>query len=242
MTLLVFMYHRAKEGKYGNSSAMLDEHFAHMAANCNCVLPGEQLDKNRINVCISFDDGYYDFYRIVYPLLQKHSLKAILAVSPAMIVENPTATEDERLGMSHKKCYKQPQKGGFCSWSELKEMVDSGIVQIASHGMTHTRLDDKNVNLSKEIGSSKLLLQEKLGIAVESFVYPFGRFDKKAHEAVKNSYSFAFRIGQASNHGWDQQMLYRIDADNMESATALFSPLRRIGYFVKAVANKIRGV
>ena len=79
MTLIVPMHHKASAGRHGNSADMLDAHFAFVARNCRCVLHGEPLDPAGPNVCLAFDDGYFDFYAVVFPLLVKHRLRAVLA-------------------------------------------------------------------------------------------------------------------------------------------------------------------
>lgn len=80
MTLIVPMHHKVSAGRHGNSADMLDAHFAFVARNCRCVLPGEPLDPAGPNVCLTFDDGYFDFYAVVSPLLVKHGLRAVIAV------------------------------------------------------------------------------------------------------------------------------------------------------------------
>src|SRR5207253_3666710 len=87
MNLLVLMYHRARAGRHGNDPAMLEKHFRHIAANYRNVLPGDALDANRLNVCLTFDDAYFDFYATVYPLLMRHQLRAVLAVPPLVVRE-----------------------------------------------------------------------------------------------------------------------------------------------------------
>ena len=55
---------------------MLDAHFAHISRQYRNVLPGEKLSVGALDVCLSFDDAYFDFYAIVFPLLKKHGLSA----------------------------------------------------------------------------------------------------------------------------------------------------------------------
>jgi peptidoglycan/xylan/chitin deacetylase (PgdA/CDA1 family) len=241
MRLLALMFHRARAGRLGNSPAMLDEHFAHIAAHHACVLPGESLDSRRLNVCLTFDDGYFDFYAIVFPLLEKHGLRALLAVPPVVVQEYTDATAEFRLQAEPDVDYAHPSYGGFCTWAELHEMAQSEHVTMAAHGFTHCRLDRENVDLHTEIVVPQTLLASRLGQPVDSFVFPYGRFTPAARHRVQRSYRHAFRIGGADNPGWDAPLLYRVDADEMEAPHALFTSARRARYRACYLWNRLRG-
>lgn len=235
------MYHRARAGRLGNAPEMLDAHFAHLARHCACVLPGEPLATERLNVCLTFDDGYFDFYAIVFPLLKKHGLRALLAVPPIVVREHADKSADVRLQAEADVNYIHPNYGGFCTWAELREMAESGSVTIAAHGFTHCRLDRENVDLATEIETTQALLSTRLGQVVDSFVFPYGRFSGPALERVQRTYRYAFRIGGADNSGWDDGLLYRVDADAMTSPTALLTPTRRLKYRARHAWNRLRG-
>ncbi|HWA08086.1 MAG TPA: polysaccharide deacetylase family protein [Opitutaceae bacterium] len=241
MTLLALMYHRARDGDFGNAPAMLDAHFAHIAAHYECVLPGEPLAPGRLNVCLTFDDAYFDFYAVVFPLLQKHGLRALLAVPPVVVREQVDAPTVKRLRANPSVEARHPHDGGFCTWPELREMADSGQVMIAAHGFTHCRLDDPRVDLQTEIEVPRQLLSARLGQPVDSFVFPYGRFGRAARERVRRCYRHAFRIGGADNAGWDSHLLYRVDADRMAAPDALFTSRRRAGYRARFFWNRLRG-
>jgi len=241
MRVLALMYHRAQAGRHGNSPGMLDAHFAHIAQHHACVLPGEHLDPRRLNVCLTFDDGYFDFYAVVFPKLQKYGLRALLAVPPVVVREECDLSVDTRLSAAPGIDYDRPHYEGFCTWPELREMAHSGHVAIAAHGFTHRRLDRDDVDLHTEIVMPKALLATRLGQPVESFVFPYGRFSQAALQRVRECYPYAFRIGGADNSGWDRPLLYRIDADEMKSAGSLFTGTRLAGYQLRHAWNRIRG-
>lgn len=150
--------------------------------------PGDPLEKG-VNFCLTFDDATSDFYEVVFPLLKVYQLKAVLAVPTAFI-----------------------GKKGYCSWEQLDEMNKSGLVKIASHSATHLNLTQKGVDLDFEILASKKQLEEQLKIAVDTFVYPFGKFNQVVQQRVKKHYSYIMRIGMAYNYGW-KNLIYRISAD-----------------------------
>lgn len=240
INLLTLMYHRGVAGPDGNSREMLDAHFAHISRHYECVLPGEPLRRDRLSVCLTFDDGYFDFYHVVFPLLQKHSLRVLLAISPGLVPERSTRSAAERLRLPAGEDYPHRSPDGFATWSELRELARSGRVKFAAHGLTHAALDDPAADLRREVLQSGLILEEKLETPVDSFVYPYGRFSRTAHALVRENYRYAFRIGHAGNFDWNAPLLYRISADNLPTPAAPFARSSRRRYFCRALWNRLR--
>lgn len=238
--LLVFMYHRAKPERHGNPADMLDAHFRVVAERCRNVLPGELLAPGKVNVCLSFDDAYYDFYAVVFPLLRRYQLRALLAVPPGVIRDRVDATAGERLRVESAAGFAAPEQGAFCTWPELAEMTESGLVTIAAHGQTHCRLDGPEADLAGEIAAPRRELESRLGRRVASFVFPFGRFSPQALQYSGKHYAYRFRIGGAMNRGWHGGPLYRVDADRMASPGALLAPARLLRYRVRYAWNRLR--
>ena len=76
-------------------------------------------------VLLTFDDGYESFYRIVYPLLKEYNYPAVFAVVTSLLDQAPNSMVvfgDTRIA-----------RGAFVTWPQIKEMSDSGLVEIASH-------------------------------------------------------------------------------------------------------------
>lgn len=240
MTLLVLMYHRAQAGPHGNPAELLDAHFAHVAATYPNVLPGEALTPDTLNVCLTFDDAYFDFYTTVFPLLKKHGLRALLAVPTSVIRDRVDASRAERLGIEAETAFGNPSRGGFCTWDELEEMSASGRVRMAAHGFTHTRLDTDQARLDTEIDAPQAILRARFADSADSFVFPYGRYSERSLRQAQSRYRYLFRIGGAVNDGWDRRLLYRVDADRMESPWSLFSPARMMRYRARNVWNRLR--
>ena len=240
MTLIVPMYHKASSGRHGNAVAMLDAHFAFIARHCHCVLPGEPLDGRRLNVALTFDDAYYDFYAIVFPLLAKHRLRALLAVPVALIGERADGSASTRLQACSQRLHDSCVPGAYCTWPELTEMAESGTVRVAAHGFNHVRLDLPESDLHTEIVVPQTLLAARTGQDVSSFVLPYGRFASAALASAKEHYRYVFRIGGADNDDWTGRLLYRIDADEMSAPDALFSRHRMASYRLRRHWNVLR--
>ena len=106
--------------------------------------------------------------------------------------------------------------GKSMSWDQLAEMRDAGV-DIESHTYSHSDLkrpgllrgqDDSRGSsertsrrsacdgwLRKEIIGSKQVLEKQLGIKVNAFAYPFGIYNARARELVKEAgYEAAFTV------------------------------------------------
>jgi peptidoglycan/xylan/chitin deacetylase (PgdA/CDA1 family) len=68
-----------------------------------------------------------------------------------------------------------PAKYSPCSWSELREMADSGLMEIGSHTMTHPILSSVTDEESfDELTRSRAQIEEGIGRSVRSFCFPNG--------------------------------------------------------------------
>ncbi|HXE96131.1 MAG TPA: polysaccharide deacetylase family protein [Dongiaceae bacterium] len=244
--LICPLYHRVNKEVYSNSLEIMDAHLRHIAGHCHVVLPGEPLSGQKLNVCLTFDDAFFDFYHLVFPLLKKYSLRAVLAVPAQYILDDTAVPVDVRLSVPHEESHHDgvyQLKAPYCTWKELKEMSESGLVSIASHSYSHSAIrSDGSVDLDLELSRSKQILEEKLGITVRTFVYPYGTYDKGACQAVKRNYEFAMRIGNAVNFSWCNTtgVTYRVNADGMTDPYELFGTGNMIGYYWKLFTNIIR--
>lgn len=226
--MAALMYHRVGTGKHSNSLEMLKSHFTYLKDRFPVLLPGETLPKKKISVCLTFDDATFDFYHTVYPLLRELKMRALLGVPAGYIVEKTTLSTQERLSTPYPLMMQEgiyEKKVPFCTWEELKEMASSGYVEIASHSYFHCNLTFSFVDLEREVLLSKQCLEEKLGVEINSFIYPFGKTNPRVHEKVAEHYKYAFRIGSGINFGWGKGKtpLMRLQGDNLSSPTSPLS-------------------
>ncbi len=218
--LVTLMYHRVHDPINELPTDNFKKHLLSLVEQYNIVCPKDKLSNKKLNICLTFDDAYCDFYSVVYPLLLEYNVKAILAVSPAYIQEQTTLPMTQRLQVPYPKGMEPniaQSQVPFCTWQELKQMQQSGHVIIASHGFEHASLASPKANLKKEIISSKKILEEKLNTQIDYFIYPYGDFTRKNHRLVTKHYQLGFRIGSASNPHFspNSKMIYRVDADHL---------------------------
>lgn len=229
------MYHHVGADKLSNSPLILEKHFQHIKDNFNVVLPGETLAESTVNICIVFDDASYSFYHYAFPLIKKTGIRAVLAVSPKFIAE--TAGEKAPQSRLQVPAYSMMdgdtymQSIPFCTWQELTEISDSGFVKIASHSYSHRNLL-ASPDVENEVVEAKRILQERIGREVDTFVYPYGRFNSSIRERVRRFHAFSFAVGAGDNKTWNGVggVLFRMYADNLSSPSALFSGLNLARY------------
>lgn len=89
---------------------------------------------------ITFDDGYLDNWVWAFPLIKKYEIPVTIFVCPELV--DPRKTLRPNLDDYYEgnvSLQELKDLTGFLSWQEMKEMESSGLVDIQSHTMSHTR-------------------------------------------------------------------------------------------------------
>ncbi len=229
--LISTLYHHINADKYSNTLFVFKQHLEYIIENFNIVVPGDNLSGK--DICLTFDDAYYDFYHYVYPLLKKHNIKVVLAVPTDFILDKCDLDVEKRLSILHDNTYKH--KEAFCTYEELKEMSDSGLVTIASHTSSHSNLNETQ-DLEYEIVYSKKILQEKIGVPVDSLVFPFGKYNESVLAFSKKHYKYIFRIGNGVNKDFNgiKGVIYRVNGDDLHHPKSIFSMKNMLKYTFKS--------
>jgi len=236
------MYHHVNSDRCSNDLEIFKKHLKYISENFTTTFPTfGTLPKKPI--CLVFDDGYYDFYKYIYPLLQEYNLKALLAVVPKFILDDTDKDTHMRLNHEHNELFNEYKNATFCTYKELQEMSDSGLVQIVSHSYTHKNLLDDDANLEIELLKSKIEIQNKLNISVDSFVYPFGKYNQHILDETMKHYKYSFRIGNGMNHDFHgvNGVIYRIDGDFLKTEDELFKFNNMIKFRFKSFIKSIIG-
>jgi peptidoglycan/xylan/chitin deacetylase (PgdA/CDA1 family) len=121
---------------------------------------------------ITIDDGNRNIYANAYPLIMETALRPVLFVIPS------------HMGY-----------GGYLSWEMTKELAEAGMI-IGIHTQNHIALRGQpNEVLEVEIGEAKREVEERLGLAVDSFCYPFGSYDENTIAVLRaHGYTTAFTL------------------------------------------------
>ncbi len=94
------------------------------------------------SVLLTFDDGRASLYSVAFPLLRKYGARAVAFIIPGLIPETAPAAPayDEYIagGVTAEDLLERERgEDPLCSWEEIGEMHDSGLIDFQSHTMFH---------------------------------------------------------------------------------------------------------
>lgn len=153
------------------------------------------------SVVITMDDGYESNYTIAYPVLKKYNVKA------SIFVNNDLMGKISIHGFPH------------FSWEQAREMEESGLVKVYSHGYTHTDFDKMSPEELREgIKNSLREIDENLGKRkLKVVAYVGGAYSKEAFEVVYQA-------------GAELQMLVGYDTNDKSISKYSFFPRFTVFY------------
>lgn len=235
---LSLMYHHCNSDKFSNSKEILEKHFKFISQNYKTILCGEKFSIFKTDLLLVFDDGFFDFYYCVYPLLKKYNLKAVLSIPTKYIVEDTNIKSEKRLSIKHSDMIYNPdviKYTPFCTWKEIKEMSESGYVEIASHSINHTNLTKLSLNeIEEEVKVSKSIIESKINKKINTFVYPYGAYNEKVRKIVKKYYKYDIGIGNKYNFSW-YNTVNRLYADDLDNCCKILNSKQKIKYLTRTV-------
>ena len=210
----VLMYHAVSDNMWGIdelfvSPASMEEQLRYLVDNgyepiwFSDLAELEQYEKP---VILTFDDGYDDNYTELLPLLRKYNVKAtVFMIADAM-------------GMQHKMTEEQ-----------VREMADSGLVSIQSHGLTHADMDAMDEEtLIRELGESQRILTRVTGRQPSVLCYPTGRYSDLTLEVAERYYNFGLKmVGGQYNTADDPFLVSRYYVSrytSLDSFAAMVAP------------------
>ena len=134
------------------------------ASDLGDILDGtKKLPKNPI--VLTFDDGHWDLYTDILPILKKYNVHATAYICPGLIG--------------------QPD---FLSQEQLDKVVQSGLIELGDHTMHHISLKGTtSLFTTYEIFEAKETLERRYKRKIVSFAYPYGAFDESVVEIVKSA-------------------------------------------------------
>jgi len=139
-------------GRFREQMAWLADNGYHTLTLYDVLDPSCRPEKS---VVITFDDGWENNYIHALPILREFGLTATIFVVTGFI-----------------------GTPGYLSWEQLRKMADSGI-SIQSHTVSHRPLEEVGeAEVAEELGASKRILEEQLGIRVDFLSMPQGSWNR----------------------------------------------------------------
>ena len=110
-------------------------------------------------------DGYGN-YENAFPILKKYNIPAAIYV-----VDDQVGTEN------------------YFSWEQAKEMADSGLISIYSHGRTHIYYDKETPEtLLNDVNYAYSNIENNIGyVKKRVFTYPYGAFTEEQIEKMEEA-------------------------------------------------------
>ena len=134
------------------------------------------------SVVLTFDDGYEDNFTKAFPLLKKYEFKATIYIVLNRFNQNWATDKDLNQASNELNSEK------MLSNEQIKEMLDSGLIEIGSHTLDHVNLPKLNKEeKKKQIIESKKQIENVFNIKCNSFAYPFGFFDEDSVKIVNEA-------------------------------------------------------
>jgi peptidoglycan/xylan/chitin deacetylase (PgdA/CDA1 family) len=168
---------------------------------------------NKKRIAITFDDGFSNFYSNAYPFLKKFDIPVTVFVNPSFIEDS----DIEQIKSRH--ALKQVSSPITMDVQQLNNLVDSELVTIGNHTLTHrdlSTIQNENI-LKKEILGAKKELEERFGTSINRFAYPYGRYNESALEIVQESHDFGVGTSWSLLTGnYERHRLPRIGAHTSE--------------------------
>ncbi len=155
--------------------ALLIEYLANVGFNL-ASLKESISTKKQTNFAITFDDGYAHLIHTLPPFIEKYGIKPTIFV--------PTAFIGKKNSWDYSSYIKSESHLEAIQITELAAMG----AEFGSHGHGHIDLTRcSSAILKEELYKSKSILESITGRIVESFSYPFGRFNADTVLSVKNA-------------------------------------------------------
>ncbi len=157
-------------------------------------------------VVLTFDDGYRDFFTAAYPVLKARGFKATVYVVTDFL-----------------------ERPAYLTWDMLSVLASEGLVTIGSHTLTHVDLSTAPPDRARrEIFESKHRLEERLGVGVNDFSYPSGRYNPAVVSLVEAAgYRTAVTTRPGNTLRLEERLtLPRVRVDGREGLAEFISKLR----------------
>lgn len=162
-------------------TAVFASHLEYLQANGYTVIPlrrliayiaGEAPPPPAHSVVITADDGHKSVFTDMFPLVKRYHI-------PITLFIYPSAISNAKYAMT---------------WQQLREMQDSGLVDIQSHTYWHPNFNKEKKRLAAatyanfvhmQLGKSKVVLEQRLGIHVDMLAWPYGIYDDELIDSAR---------------------------------------------------------
>lgn len=138
-------------------------------------------------IVLTFDDGHYNNYGYLFPLLEKYDMKAVISIVGSY-TDKFTETDEANLNYS------------YLRWKDIKELMDTGRIEFQNHtynlhSNTGKRIGTKKIKgetdehyknvLEEDILKLQQEFKEITNYIPQCFTYPFGGISNASLDIIK---------------------------------------------------------
>lgn len=168
-------------------------------------------------IILTVDDGYKNNYEIMFPLLKKYNMKAVIFL-----------VSDEKYNRWDVEKYGE-EKLELMDENQVKEMIESGLIEFGGHTLTHCDFDEVSGSAAqKEVFENRKKLEEKYGITLTTFAYPYGHLNSEVKKIVQDA-GYKFAVSTDSGSGNIEDDRFEIRRSGIDR-TSYFDFLRKISF------------
>lgn len=203
-------------------------------ANRSAVVPladafeRKQLDPERLNVVLTFDDGLKEHHAVAARVLDDLGLPGTFFVpTGALDLESEAAVDFSRHGLRRSRTFE------FMSTRDLRDLAENPLFEVGGHTHSHPDLGEAD-DFAAEIVEPKQALERITGKPVRWFAYPFGspfHLSAGSVDAIRLAgYETAFTIVPAYWSTSTDPFLVGRDALSLDDSARSWEGFLRGGY------------
>lgn len=215
----VLVFHDVRDGVWFRRT------IEHLVRTYHVVSPRDFLtrafDADKINVLITFDDGYASWVETCLPILKEHGVRALFFINSGLVLLHGNPEAQSRY--VREKLLLSPRE--TISWEGVRALRDAGHT-VGGHTVSHERLsslpEDAQV---REIRDDKSTIERELGRPLVAFAYPFGNesdYTEATMRIVQDApYGHAFTTAGTFADMSDPRTLARTCVEDGQSISSL---------------------
>jgi peptidoglycan/xylan/chitin deacetylase (PgdA/CDA1 family) len=136
----------------------------------------KKFHSKKINVVLTFDDGYDSWVSTCVPLLKKYGVKGLFFITTGIL--DTAGDVEENKSFMKDRLYIAPKEP--LTWNGVEVLIAEGH-SIGGHTHTHRNIATLSLEEAREeIVVNKEKLEAKIGHSIVDFAYPFGKTEHRS--------------------------------------------------------------